>query len=191
MKHTLRKARYDGFTLIELLIVILIIGVLAGIVVKSIVPVRQKAAEAVARSMIDTLNNGLEQYNSEYGYLPGRNAPSDPYDEESNVIVDVLDELLRCRLVKINEKDMGVWDEGVERYRSATKEEIDDDDIDKVLIDPWAFAYVARENDSKEKKQPWMHNKDFIDIYSCGINNEDDTIEMKSKDEGNDDIGNW
>ena len=58
------------------------------------------------------------------------------------------------------------------------------------MIDPWGESYVVRENQSKEKKQDWMHNRDGVDIYSTGPNMEDDTYDP-IEDSESDDIGNW
>jgi len=181
-----RKAvgRKRGFTLIELLIVILIIGVLAGLTVRVVKVAQRKAAVAKAASMVRALNDGLQMYHEEKGYLPGRNEPAG-----TNVISEVIAEI-RGSYARINEEDLGVIDAEDEPPRPATREEIDDPDVPKVVIDPWGWSYIAHENESKEKKEPWMRNKDFIDIYSMGPNEKDDTFELV-EGAANDDIGNW
>jgi len=175
-----------GFTLIELLIVIMIIAILAGLIVSAVGFAKRRAAIAKATSMVKTLSQALDLYKSDHGYLPGRDAPSDPLEPDSNVISEVV-RAVRPQYAKISEKDLGVIEMEDEPPRPATKEEIDDPDVDLVIIDPWG---ASRENDSKEKKEDWMHNKDFMDIYSIGPNGKDDTANMvQGKD--NDDIGNW
>lgn len=181
--------RRSGFTLIELLIVILIISVLMGFAVQGIQSVREKANIAAVTMLIDSLNNGLKQYKSEYSYLPGRDSPADPYLDESNVISEVYDEL-QGQYVEIKEKDVGVEVPGKKMPEPATKQQINDDSVDKIIMDIWGQSLVARENQSKMDKQDHMHNQEFMDVYSLGINGEDDTIEMKSGSE-NDDLGNW
>jgi general secretion pathway protein G len=188
MKTFIQWRGRSGFTLIELLIVILIIGILAGLTVGVVKIARRKGDHAQARSMVSALDQGLQMYESDNGYLPGRGPAVDPYSEDANVISDVV-EAMREGYARISESDLYVLDvDGLPR--EATKEEIDDPAIPKLIMDPWGNAYIARENASKEKKEPWMHNKEFVDVYSMGPDGEDDTIEMvEGKD--NDDIGNW
>ncbi len=178
----------SGFTLIELLIVILIIGILAGLTVGVVKIAQKKADHASASSMVNALNSGLKMFESDNGFLPGRDAPTDPYDEMSNVIAEVV-AVMREGYAEIKDRDLCVID--ADGYpREATMDELDDRDIDKVIIDPWGSIYIARENQSKEKKEPWMRRKDFMDIYSKGPNERDDTAEMIEGGD-NDDIGNW
>ena len=103
------------------------------------------------------------------------------------MISEVLFEL-QDRYVEIKEKDIGVEDPGSPLPRAATLEEINDDNVDKVIMDVWGQSLIARENQSKMDKMDHMHNEEFMDVYSVGINGEDDTREMK---EDGDDIGNW
>lgn len=58
----LRKAREDegGFTLIELLIVILILGVLAGIVVFSVRGITDRGNSAACRTSVNTVDTAFE-----------------------------------------------------------------------------------------------------------------------------------
>lgn len=186
---TVIQRRGSGFTLIELLIVILIIGILAGLTVGVVGVAKRKGQEARAISMIKALDSGLELYRNVYGYLPGRDSPADPDQEDSNVISELVAQL-RGEYAKISESDLGVYDADEDRPRPATKEEIEDTNLDKVIIDPWGSSFIARENESKEKKQPWMRNKDGMDVYSLGPNQEDDTI-YPEEERTNDDIGNW
>ena len=189
MNERVFRWRDSGFTLIELLIVILIIGILAGLTVGVVNIARRKGDDAKARSMVNALDQGLELYKSNNGYLPGRGSPADPFDPESNVISEVLEEL-RPEYAKISESDLGVMDAYDEPPKPATKAEIDDPDIPKVIIDPWGWSFIARENESKDKKREWMRNKEFMDVYSWGPNGADDTIEP-TEGRPNDDVGNW
>ena len=189
MKRRVSLWRGSGFTLIELLIVILIIGILAGLIVSAVGIAKRKADEARARTMIKAFDSGLEMYKSNFGYLPGRGSPSDPYDPDANVIGELITEL-RGDYVKISQGDIGIYEAEGEQPRPAEKAEIEDDSLDKVVIDPWGWSYVARENESKEKKQDWMRNKDFMDIYSWGENQLDDTMEPV-EGQSDDDLGNW
>lgn len=184
MTRLLRK----GFTLIELLIVILIIGILAGLIMKGVSMVRDKASNAAAKAMVNAIDNGLRVYREDMGYYPGVDAPSDPEDPESNVIALVVTLLDKKGLVKISEADKAVW-EG-DRPRALTAEERSDPDTEIVVTDPWGDIYIARENESKQRKEIWMYNRDGMDVYSKGKNGEDDTV-LGTEGSDNDDIGNW
>jgi len=178
------RKKEGGFTLIELLIVILIIGILATLTVGVVRIAQRKAAIAKASSVVGTLNQALQMYHEENGYLPGR---------ESEAGENVISEVVRAlwgTYAKISEKDIGVIDVEGEPPRPATREELDDPEVPKVIVDPWGWEYIARENESKEKKEPWMRNKNFMDVYSRGPNERDDTFELVTGRE-NDDIGNW
>jgi general secretion pathway protein G len=67
-----RKAREDesGFTLIELLIVIVILGILAGIVVFSVQGVTDRGTNAACKSDVKTLDVAAEAYYAQKGTYP-------------------------------------------------------------------------------------------------------------------------
>ncbi len=59
-----------GFTLLELLVVIVIIGLLAGLVVPRYFDTVEKSKVKVARAQMDSLDKALEQYRLDVGALP-------------------------------------------------------------------------------------------------------------------------
>ena len=187
MTHMTRRFGW-GFTLIELLIVILIIGILASLVLGGSSLVRDRASNAAAKAMVNALDNGLRVYREDAGYYPGFDAPADPEDPASNVIAAVVTLLVRKGLVRINEADQVVMDG--DRTRPLTAEERADPDTEIVVVDPWGEIYIARENESKQRKEIWMRNRDGMDLYSKGKNAKDDTV-LGTEGKGNDDIGNW
>jgi prepilin-type N-terminal cleavage/methylation domain-containing protein len=178
-----------GFTLIELLIVILIIGVLAGLIMGGLSAVKDKANRAQALSMVNALDNGLRVYREEAGSYPGYDSPSDPEDPASNVVAAVIRTLHSKQLIKLKEADLYVLDVE-DKLVPATKDQIEDVDVDLYVMDPWGESYIVRENESKNQKKRWMHNKDGVDIYSKGRNLEDDTA-LGTEGADNDDLGNW
>jgi prepilin-type N-terminal cleavage/methylation domain-containing protein len=72
MRQRLRAARANqsGFTLIELLIVIVILGILAGIVVFAVNAFNDKGAVAACRTDRKTLETAVEAYFADKGGYP-------------------------------------------------------------------------------------------------------------------------
>ncbi len=70
--HTSTSKKNSGFTLVELLIVVVLIGILSGIVISVIDPVRQrqKAETATRIATIEKLVTGLEAYYGAEGVYP-------------------------------------------------------------------------------------------------------------------------
>ena len=65
-----RNGSGAGFTLIELLVVITIIGLLAAIIVPSIIGALGAAKKARAMSEIKDLDGAIKRYNAEYNRMP-------------------------------------------------------------------------------------------------------------------------
>src|ERR1041385_4494542 len=75
LKRTqLIQQRKRGFTLIELLLVLVILGVLAGIVVPRFGGTTEKARNAAAQTQLSTFKTALDAYEVDIGSYPkGRN----------------------------------------------------------------------------------------------------------------------
>lgn len=75
------KAYHSGFTLLEVLLAVAMIGVLAGIVISAVNPVRQlaDARDAQRRNDVEAIANAIVQYEVKNGSLPpgidGRTGP--------------------------------------------------------------------------------------------------------------------
>lgn len=65
-----RNASKLGFTLLELLVVLVIIGLLAGVVGPRLFRQVGKAESKAARSQIDSLQKTLDQYRLDVGHYP-------------------------------------------------------------------------------------------------------------------------
>jgi general secretion pathway protein G len=68
--RAVRVARCTGFTLLELLVVIVIIGLLAGLVAPRYFDQVSKSNAKIARAQIDSLEKALDQYRLDVGSYP-------------------------------------------------------------------------------------------------------------------------
>ncbi|MBI1841719.1 MAG: type II secretion system major pseudopilin GspG [Verrucomicrobia bacterium] len=74
-----RRAR--GFTLIELLLVLVILGILAGIVIPKFAGRTEQARTTAAQSQISTFGTALDAFEVDMGYYPrGKNGLRDLVD---------------------------------------------------------------------------------------------------------------
>jgi prepilin-type N-terminal cleavage/methylation domain-containing protein len=184
-----------GFTLIEILIVISIIGLVASLILVAIQQGRKKAMVAATRVEVSSLGNALEQYVQDESVYPGQDLEPDPERNDFPLLFNALFGKKRpggpggrsAPYTKYDESKVNVWDNDAEDYRPATVEEIRDLKTEKYLMDPLGKVYVYRANKGKTV-QNWMRNTESADIYSFGLNGEDDT---KEENENSDDIGNW
>jgi general secretion pathway protein G len=68
--HPGARLRSRGFTLLELLVVIVIIGLLAGLVAPRFFDQVSKSNTKIARAQIDSLEKALDQYRLDVGAYP-------------------------------------------------------------------------------------------------------------------------
>ena len=74
LRSQIREAREQGFTLIELLIVIVVLGILAGIVVFGVSTFRQDATTAACKADVKTVSVAADAYNAKNGAYPATGA---------------------------------------------------------------------------------------------------------------------
>jgi general secretion pathway protein G len=73
----IKRAREEGgFTLIELMIVIVILGVLAGIVIFSVGGITDRGNTAACKTDLSTVSVGVEAYRAKNGVYPPNLDPS-------------------------------------------------------------------------------------------------------------------
>lgn len=70
MKLMQKNNKSKGFTLVELLIVIVIIGILAGIGLGSFASTQRKGRDARRKADLDNIVKALESYYNDYGQYP-------------------------------------------------------------------------------------------------------------------------
>jgi general secretion pathway protein G len=196
--HAGFTVHHAGFTLIEILIVISIIALLSSMVLVAITKARGDVSAALAKTAVSGISNALENYIQDEADYPGWEVKK--IDAETNLFPYLYDALFgeprpngrggrNAPYMKIEEKNVAIWDDDSETYVTATKDDIDAPRVKKYLLDPWGNPYIYRPNKGK-KKESWMHNARSADIYSCGPNGEDDTA-AENHEDSNDDIGNW
>jgi prepilin-type N-terminal cleavage/methylation domain-containing protein len=77
MNERVRRAREDqgGFTLIELMIVIIILGVLAGIVIFSVRGITDRGNVAACKTDLSSITTAVEAYRTQTGSFPAHLVP--------------------------------------------------------------------------------------------------------------------
>jgi prepilin-type N-terminal cleavage/methylation domain-containing protein len=189
--------RGGGFTLIEILIVISIIALLSSFVLVAVTRGKREAAGAMAKTTVTSIDNALNQFVQDEAEYPGFESPADPERNDFPLLYNALFGERRpngpggrsAPYMSIKEDQVGVWDDDIQTYRKATRDERDDTKVEKFLLDPWGNPYVYRCNKGK-RSEGWMHNRQHADIYSVGPNEIDDTA-AESDEADDDDIGNW
>ena len=77
MHRAIERARQEeGFTLIELMIVIVILGVLAGIVVFAVGGITDRGTSAACKTDVSTIQTAVEAYYAKTGGYPANIVPS-------------------------------------------------------------------------------------------------------------------
>src|SRR3954470_19525968 len=77
MQRMIKRAREEGgFTLIELMIVIVILGVLAGIVLFAVGGITDRGTSAACKTDVSTIQTGVEAYYAKKGVYPADLVPS-------------------------------------------------------------------------------------------------------------------
>lgn len=84
------KQKHSGFTIVELLIVIVIIGILAGLVITTFVGVQQRARDSERQTDINSLQKQVEAYYATVGAYPTMaNLNTSAFRTGNNIKVDV------------------------------------------------------------------------------------------------------
>jgi len=69
-KQSVKRSRNQGFTLIEILVVIVILGVLAGLIIPRIMDRPEEAKQLKAKIQIESLETALNLYKLDTGLYP-------------------------------------------------------------------------------------------------------------------------
>jgi len=77
MQRMIKRAREEGgFTLIELMIVIVILGILAGIVLFAVGGITDRGTTAACKTDLSTIQTGVEAYYAKNGAYPADLVPT-------------------------------------------------------------------------------------------------------------------
>lgn len=83
------KQKQSGFTIVELLIVIVIIGILAGLVITTFAGIQQRARDSERQTDINAIQKQLEAYYANVGAYPTQaNLESSAFRSGNNIKVD-------------------------------------------------------------------------------------------------------
>ncbi len=193
-----------GFTLVELLIVIAIIGLLAALSAGAVGMARAKAAVARAKTDVNSMATGLENYFQDYNIYPCAGS-NEEVEVETNQF-PLMYELtcgekppqgkggINSPYLELKIDQIAVFveenDEGQMIYEQASKDLRLDPDTEKFVSDPWGSVYWYRENKSKRTREDYMIGRNKFDLWTPGPDGENEA--MFGEPEGKcDDIGNW
>lgn len=139
-ENELAKSKYEqaGFTLLELLVVMVIIGLLAGVVAPSLFKNVSKSEITTTRAQIDALGKALDQYRLDVGRYPavqeGLSAlvtrPASaalwngPYLKKA-VPMDPWGQPYQYRVPGEHNSDFDLWSYGPDRASGGEKENAD------------------------------------------------------------------
>jgi prepilin-type N-terminal cleavage/methylation domain-containing protein len=153
--------RVRGFTLIELLVVITIIAVLASAGFSAGMAALQKARRITALNVATSIEQAVNNFYNEYGYLPY----DDPDGKDTDIVVRTDNEkgtnFIKVLLGKettdspLNTKAISFLNNIKEGQGSATKGRdgiIYENNDPKVIFDPWGGPYYVIMNTDYDDK---------------------------------------
>ena len=174
------RGRRDAFTLMEILIVISIIALLSSLVARAIFRAREEANIGATKIELGHLVVALEQYLHDEGTYPGSEVPRDSGENAFPALYRALLGVPRphgpggrsAPYFKLQAEDIAVYDRGKGTYRRATRDEREEDEVDKYLLDPFGTPYVyCLRRDLRSGG-----SRILGEVYSLGPNLENDTV---------------
>ena len=189
-----RTTFHSGFTLVELLIVISIIAILSSLIITGLGVATEARNKTEAVSTIASFKTSIANYKTDTAKLPAQFLKPDP---ERNDFPKLWAALMHEPPVggpsapyidDYQREKIAVYDEDLEEYVRAGKDELDDPSIEKFMLDPWGEPYIYRANKGLPKED-YMLRPGSYDLYSKGPNGEDDTI-VGTEGDDNDDVTN-
>lgn len=150
--HRCRASFETGFTLIEILVVISIIALLGSLTAAGIFWQREHTYVGIATAEVSRVALALDAFVSDEGTYPAADRKPDPSRNDYPELLRALTGVRRplgpggrnSPYLSFKEKNVFVRDEGSGEYRPATRLELQDDAVDKYVVDPWGNPYVYR-----------------------------------------------
>jgi prepilin-type N-terminal cleavage/methylation domain-containing protein len=177
--HPKGRTSEGGFTLIELIVVIAIITILMALLAVFIVGVKDRAANAKAKAIVDGLDKACQTYRLEYNIYP----PNNKGDSRCLHFYLGQERMVSKGLVEGGPSLMVRTPPIIEfptDWLKLVKMPPDPKNDPVPIIDPWEnlVRYLV----------PGNYNKKGVDIWSPGKNGLDDLV---GPGEDTDDLANW
>ncbi len=143
------------------------------------------------RILINVLDKGLSTYLKREGELPGRSLIEGGTASHDKITGVIIAALVNKDIMVFSKHDVWITDGNGALLHEASKYELINPDLPKAILDFWDNPIVMNFNLYIPEKKVSMRNPDFVDIYSKGVNRQDNTKGTQKHTIQNDDIGNW
>lgn len=190
--------RKKNFTLVEMLTVIAIIGVLAGILVPTVMVAKRKSQEAKAKTEVSSIIAAIKAYRQQYNKLPTALAVNgavpttkDEYEDFMIMLGGNFDSSVAANaaLKKANPRKTKFLTPRAKKTVTASGDTWDE----AAWLDPWERPYHIIMDDNYDNQT--KVNKETLTgdvfVFSIGIDGAFDAAEDNDKGTNRDNVTSW